>query len=40
MMELRYNPLTGQWIMVSAVRKKRPWRPRDFCPFCPGSGET
>lgn len=26
--------------MVSAVRKKRPWRPTNFCPFCPGSEET
>ena len=26
--------------MVSAVRKNRPWRPRNFCPFCPGSEET
>ncbi|ADT83940.1 galactose-1-phosphate uridylyltransferase [Thermococcus barophilus] len=40
MRELRYNPLTGQWIMVSAVRKKRPWRPKNFCPFCPGGEET
>ncbi|ASJ07290.1 galactose-1-phosphate uridylyltransferase [Thermococcus pacificus] len=40
MRELRYNPLTGQWVMVSAVRKKRPWRPKDYCPFCPGSEET
>ncbi len=40
MRELRYNPLTGQWIMVSAVRRERPWRPSGFCPFCPGSEET
>ena len=40
MRELRYNPLTGQWIMVSSTRKKRPWRPKDFCPFCPGNEET
>lgn len=40
MRELRFNPLTGQWIMVSAERKKRPWRPKDFCPFCPGTEET
>ncbi|ASA77251.1 galactose-1-phosphate uridylyltransferase [Thermococcus sp. 5-4] len=40
MRELRYNPLTGQWVMVSAARRKRPWRPRDFCPFCPGNEET
>ncbi|WP_461864336.1 galactose-1-phosphate uridylyltransferase [Thermococcus sp.] len=40
MRELRYNPLLGQWVMVSAVRKKRPWRPDNFCPFCPGTDET
>ncbi|MFA4701564.1 galactose-1-phosphate uridylyltransferase [Pyrococcus kukulkanii] len=40
MRELRYNPILGQWIMVSAVRKKRPWRPKNFCPFCPGAEET
>ncbi|WP_460040724.1 galactose-1-phosphate uridylyltransferase [Thermococcus atlanticus] len=40
MRELRYNPLTGQWVMVSAVRKKRPWRPEGYCPFCPGAEET
>ncbi len=40
MRELRYNPITGQWVMVSAVRRKRPWRPKNFCPFCPGAEET
>ncbi len=40
MRELRYNPLIGQWIMVSSVRKKRPWRPKNYCPFCPGAEET
>ncbi|MCD6372030.1 MAG: galactose-1-phosphate uridylyltransferase [Thermococcus sp.] len=40
MRELRYNPVLGQWVMVSAVRKKRPWRPKNFCPFCPGAEET
>ncbi|ASJ08938.1 galactose-1-phosphate uridylyltransferase [Thermococcus siculi] len=40
MRELRFNPLTGQWVMVSAVRKERPWRPEGFCPFCPGNEET
>ena len=37
--ELRYNPLLGQWVMVSSVRMARPWRPLSTCPFCPGSGE-
>ena len=38
-MEIRFNPLLNQWVMVSSVRKKRPWRPKDFCPFCPGTEE-
>lgn len=40
MRELRYNPLTGQWIMVSSIRKERRWRPANYCPFCPGTEET
>ncbi|MEB2793209.1 MAG: galactose-1-phosphate uridylyltransferase [Caldisphaeraceae archaeon] len=40
MRELRYNPLTGQWIIVSSVRKERRWRTEGYCPFCPGSEET
>ncbi|MFP3231110.1 MAG: galactose-1-phosphate uridylyltransferase [Acidilobus sp.] len=40
MRELRYNPLTGQWIMVSSVRAQRRWRPQGYCPFCPGAEET
>ncbi len=38
--ELRYNPLLGQWVMVSSERALRPWRPSGKCPFCPGSGEV
>jgi UDPglucose--hexose-1-phosphate uridylyltransferase len=38
--ELRYNPLTGQWIIVSSVRAQRRWRPEGYCPFCPGAEET
>jgi len=37
--ELRWNPLLGSWIIVSARRKKRPWRDVK-CPFCPGAEET
>ncbi|MGC9071823.1 MAG: galactose-1-phosphate uridylyltransferase [Acidilobus sp.] len=40
MRELRFNPLTGQWVVVSSVRAQRRWRPRGFCPFCPGAEET
>ncbi|MDO5725557.1 MAG: galactose-1-phosphate uridylyltransferase [Tissierellia bacterium] len=40
MAELRYNPLLGDWVMVSADRSKRPDMPKDFCPFDPGSGKV
>lgn len=39
-MELRYNPLIGDWVIVSGERVKRPWQPEGFCPFCPGSFEV
>jgi len=38
MAEIRYNPMLGDWIMVASNRAKRPTMPKDFCPFCPGSG--
>jgi len=38
--ELRYNPLLREWIIVSSGREKRPWRPKGYCPFCPGTEET
>ncbi|MDO6575086.1 galactose-1-phosphate uridylyltransferase, partial [Staphylococcus pasteuri_A] len=28
----RYNPLTGQWILVSPHRAKRPWSGQDEAP--------
>ncbi|MBM7645170.1 UDPglucose--hexose-1-phosphate uridylyltransferase [Scopulibacillus daqui] len=40
MAELRYNPLLDDWTMVSAKRQNRPQMPKDFCPFCPGSGKV
>ncbi|WNB93865.1 galactose-1-phosphate uridylyltransferase [Bacillus sp. NEB1478] len=40
MAELRYNPLLDSWVMVSAKRQFRPYLPKDFCPFCPGSGKV
>lgn len=39
-MELRYDPVLGEWIMVSCIREKRPWQPITKCPFCPGNEET
>lgn len=39
-MELRWDPVLGEWVMVSNIREFRPWQPTDFCPFCPGTEET
>ncbi|MBO8160549.1 MAG: galactose-1-phosphate uridylyltransferase [Thermosipho sp. (in: Bacteria)] len=40
MMELRYNPLTDEWIIVSATTQKRPVQPsKEECPICPGGLE-
>ena len=45
MPELRKDPITGRWVIISTERQKRPndfrfERPkivgRDHCPFCPG----
>ena len=38
-MELRWDPIMGQWIIVSDRRGKRPLLPEGRCPFCPGSRE-
>lgn len=40
--ELRWDPTLGEWVMVSNVRESRPWRPAgEFqCPFCPESPEV
>ena len=37
---LRYNPLLGTWTMVAAHRQQRPHLPKNYCPFCPGSGKV
>jgi UDPglucose--hexose-1-phosphate uridylyltransferase len=38
--ELRWNPLLREWVSVAAARQNRPQMPRDWCPFCPGSGKV
>ncbi len=38
--ELRWDPVLREWVMVSNIREHRPWRPSTFCPFCPGAPET
>ncbi|WP_027632853.1 galactose-1-phosphate uridylyltransferase [Clostridium hydrogeniformans] len=40
MAELRYNPLTNDWTMVASHRQNRPQMPKDWCPFCIGSGKV
>ncbi len=40
MSELRWNPLLRTWTMVSVDRQARPQMPKDWCPFCPGSGRV
>jgi UDPglucose--hexose-1-phosphate uridylyltransferase len=43
MPELRKDPVTGRWVIISTERRKRPsdfrlenrpFEPASFCPFC------
>jgi len=40
MAELRWNPILKDWTMVNSSRQSRPAMPKDWCPFCPGSGRV
>lgn len=48
MSELRKDPVTGRWVIISSDRGKRPAEFQDqrtkkrggFCPFCPGNERT
>lgn len=40
MAELRWHPLTQDWVMIASHRQNRPQMPKDYCPFCPGSGKV
>jgi len=40
MAELRYNPFKDDWVMIASARQNRPQMPKDWCPFCPGSGKV
>lgn len=40
MAELRWHPLIKDWIMIASNRQNRPQMPKDWCPFCPGSGKV
>jgi UDPglucose--hexose-1-phosphate uridylyltransferase len=39
MQELRFNPLVGEWVIVSSATNERPTQPVDNCPVCPNSLE-
>jgi UDPglucose--hexose-1-phosphate uridylyltransferase len=38
-MELRWDPVLSEWIIVSGARGERPVALQGRCPFCPGSEE-
>ncbi|HOQ07357.1 MAG TPA: galactose-1-phosphate uridylyltransferase [Clostridiales bacterium] len=40
MAELRWHPLIRDWVMIASHRQNRPQMPKDWCPFCPGSGRV
>lgn len=40
MAELRWHPLIKDWVMIISQRQNRPQMPKDWCPFCPGSGKV
>ena len=38
--ELRFNPITKDWLMVASHRQNRPQMPENWCPFCTGSSRV
>ena len=40
MSELRWDLLRGDWTVTATHRMDRPQMPKDWCPFCPGSGRV
>lgn len=40
MAELRWHPFIKDWIMIASHRQNRPQMPKDWCPFCPDSGNV
>ncbi len=39
MIERRFNPITGEWVLVSAFTQARPTNPTTDCPLCVGGVE-
>ena len=40
MSELRWNRILREWVATATHRMDRPQLPKDWCPFCPGSGRV
>lgn len=40
MAELRWHPLIKDWVIIASHRQNRPQMPKEWCPFCPGSGKV
>ncbi|HZK26000.1 MAG TPA: galactose-1-phosphate uridylyltransferase [Thermoclostridium sp.] len=40
MAEIRWNPFIKDWVMIASHRQDRPQMPKDWCPFCPSSGNV
>jgi UDPglucose--hexose-1-phosphate uridylyltransferase len=40
MSELRWDPTLREWVATATHRMDRPQMPKDWCPFCPGSGRV
>ncbi len=40
MAEIRWHPFIKDWVMIASHRQDRPQMPKDWCPFCPGSGNV
>ncbi len=40
MSERRWNPILQEWVITATHRQERPQMPKDWCPFCPGSGKV
>ena len=40
MAELRWHPLIQDWVIIASHRQNRPQMPKEWCPFCPSSGNV
>ncbi|MGQ9631937.1 MAG: galactose-1-phosphate uridylyltransferase [bacterium] len=39
MSELRWNPISEEWIIMATERQERPFFPKGYCPFDPGASD-